>query len=306
MISVKNLTKTFKGVAAVEDLSFEIETGQVVGFLGPNGAGKTTTMRLLSGYITPDSGEVSIDGQSPFGDKNTVLKNIGYLPENNPLYKDMLVSEFLDFSASLKGLSGFEKKDAFDFVVRAVSIGDVYNKPIKELSKGYKQRVGMAAALLHKPKVVLLDEPTEGLDPNQRTEIRSLIRDLAKDRTILISTHVMQEASALSDRVLIINKGKLVADGTPEELAQKAQSGRRFYLEVEGVGVGKALKALPGVTDVEMKTEDHGRMQIYVSVHADAVFQPDLSHLVRDHAWVLWKLVEEEYKLEDVFEKLTK
>ena len=235
MLTVQRLTKSFGSTKAVDDLSFSIAAGEIVGFLGPNGAGKTTTMRLIAGYLSPDSGKILIDNK-PVGEEGSdARRHIGYLPENNPLYRDMLVSEFLTLSADLKGIPSEKRAEAFDFAVRAVDIGDVYYRPVGELSKGYKQRVGMAVALLHRPSILILDEPTEGLDPNQRTEIRTLIKSLAKDRTILLSTHVMQEATVFPGQQDL----EFVNDTGNPLLIQSWSDGDEAFVNILGVPDGR-------------------------------------------------------------------
>lgn len=305
MIHVQNLTKSFQDVQAVRDLSFDILEGEIVGLLGPNGAGKTTTMRLMTGFLAPDVGSVSIDGIPVNEQATDVQKHIGYLPENNPLYKEMLVSELLKFSAETKGISKKEQRIALDFAVSSVDIDDVFYRKIGELSKGYKQRVGLAIALLHQPRILILDEPTEGLDPNQRTDIRTLIKNLAKDRTILISTHVMQEASALCGRMLIINKGKLIADGTPQGLSQTLRRGHCLLGEFEGVRVEETLRSLEHIEEIHIERTDRGRVRARIITKESVGLQPQISRLARQHEWIIWKLVEEEKSLEDIFHVLT-
>jgi len=305
MIKVEHITKSFGSVKAVDNLSFEIKQGEIVGFLGPNGAGKTTTLRLMSGFIFPDEGNVIIENISVFENITDAQKLIGYLPENNPLYKDMLVSEFLNLSLELKGVEKEKRKSALDFVVKAVAIGDVFYRPIRELSKGYKQRVGMAVALLHQPRILIMDEPTEGLDPNQRTEIRSLIKELACDRTIIMSTHVMQEAQAICNRIIIINKGKLVADGTSEELSRLARSERVLLVEIEGDNVEFALRNLAGLEHIDIESIKDKRIRAKLIVNKSIELRPEISKIARDYGWIIWKLTEEEHKLEDIFHKLT-
>ncbi|MDD5054712.1 MAG: ATP-binding cassette domain-containing protein [Candidatus Peribacteraceae bacterium] len=304
MLTVKRLTKSFGDTKAVDDLSFSITAGEIVGFLGPNGAGKTTTMRLIAGYLSPDSGTIIIDDKQVGEEGSDARRYIGYLPENNPLYKDMLVSEFLTLSADLKNIPADKRRAAFDFAVSAVDIGDVFYRPVGELSKGYKQRIGMAVALLHRPSILILDEPTEGLDPNQRTEIRSLIKSLAKERTILLSTHVMQEASALCSRILIIHHGKLVADGTPKELAAKAQQQNILIVELEGKGIEAALKSMPGVSRIALDSLGGDRIRATLITAGDQL-QPQVLALSAQHGWKVWRLAEEEHKLEDIFHSLT-
>ena len=306
MITVNSVSKSFGTVQAVSSLSFEIGTGEIVGFLGPNGAGKSTTLRMMTGYLIPDSGNILFDGISVIDNPTTVQQQIGYLPENNPLYQDMLVADLLQYSASLKGIDPLLQKEAIDFSVESVSIGDVYYRPIHELSKGYKQRVGLSLALLHKPKILILDEPSEGLDPNQRTEIRSLITSLAKNHTIIMSTHVMQEVEAVCSRMLIISNGKLVADGTPKELTKKSGHGvNRFILEIEGNNVEKLLKKITGVQTLDIKKSKDGRMTVIIEVMGKQKLQPELSKIAAKEKWILWKVMEEEHHLEEVFHELT-
>lgn len=305
MIKLEHLTKSFGSVKAIDDLSLEIQEGDIVGFLGPNGAGKTTTLRMITGFLSPDTGSVTIDGISVQERAFDAQKLIGYLPENNPLYKDMLVSEFLNLSADLKGIPNEQRKAAFDFAIKAVAIDDVFYRPIGELSKGYRQRVGMAAALLHQPRILIMDEPTEGLDPNQRTEIRALIKDLAKDRTIIMSTHVMQEAQAVCNRLIIINKGKLVADGTSEELSRAAKNERTLLLELEGEGVESTLRALPGLRHADIESIQDGRIRAKLFTDEAVDLRPEVSKRASEKKWIIWQLAEQEQKLEDTFHKLT-
>ena len=308
MINVENLTKSFGDVKAVDALSFEIGKGTITGFLGPNGAGKTTTMRLLSGYLFPDEGSISIAGipiTAQTRESAELKRYIGYLPENNPLYKDMLVSDLLNFSAELKKIPRDKRRAAFDFAVTSVKINDVFYRPIGELSKGYKQRVGMAVALLHQPDILIMDEPTEGLDPNQRTEIRALIKELAKNRTILLSTHVMPEAQAICDRMLILNKGKLIADGTTDELFRAAKHERTIILELAGNGVEFSLRTLAGIEHIDTKDTGAGKVRAKITTSKDTEIRPEISRLARENHWTIWELREEEHKLEDIFHKLT-
>ena len=305
MISVTNLHKSFGSTVAVDNLSFTIKKGEIIGFLGPNGAGKTTTMRLLTGFLSPDSGDILISGKDLESNLHFAQKKIGYLPENNPLYKDMLVQESLELAANLKKIPNNKRKDALEFVIDAVSIDDVYYRPISELSKGYKQRVGMAMTLLHRPDILIMDEPTEGLDPNQRSEIRALIKELAKDRTIILSTHVMGEAAAVASRLIIINNGELVADGTPTELTRSGQDERVLNLELEGTKINTELKKLKGVIDTQVEKIKGKRYQVHIIYNKAVKIQPDLTKLAGKNNWTIWKLAEPESNLEDIFHKLT-
>ncbi len=306
MIKVEKISKSFGFVKAVKDLSFEIKKGEIVGFLGPNGAGKTTTMRMLTGFTSADSGKIIIDGKNIEEDTMSVQRKIGYLPESNPLYKDMQVSEFLNLTADLNGIKKEEKKKSLDFVVEAVDIKDVFYRPINELSKGFRQRVGIAAALIHNPEIIIMDEPTEGLDPNQRKEIRALIKKLAKDHTIIISTHIMQEASAVCDRMLIINKGKLVANGTTEELSLAAKNERLLTLEIEGKNIEKELKNISAIKEFKNIIIKEKITKLSIVTEKETRIQPEISRVSQKNNWVIWKLVEKEQNLEDIFQDLTK
>src|ERR1041384_7021370 len=237
LLSLDRVSKRFNGVAAVDGVSFTVGRGEVVGFLGPNGAGKSTTMRMITQYLDPDEGAIQFDGV-PLADAGEGAKRrIGYLPENNPLYGEMLVSEYLEFVARLREIAPAERARVTDEAVGSTQIETVFNRPIAELSKGSSQRVGLAAAILHRPDLLVLDEPTEGLDPNQRVEIRRLIGELGKDRTVLLSTHVLSEVQQSCSRLLIINRGKIVADGSVERLVRAAEGVAQITVEATGANV---------------------------------------------------------------------
>lgn len=304
MIKIKRVTKFFGQNKALDDVSFEINRGEIVGFLGPNGAGKTTTMRILAGFMCPDRGSVSISGISVITNSIEAKKKIGYLPENNPLYKDMLVSEFLDLAADLNNIPKEERKEAMDFAVASVGIEKVFNKQIAELSKGYKQRVGIAAAIIHRPEVIIMDEPTEGLDPNQRTDMRTLIKKLAEKHTIIISTHVMQEAAAMCNRLIVISAGKIVADGTAEELSKKAQHKSVVLVDIEGDEVKKVLEKIDGIEKMEIEKTNKKRVVAKIYAKDERKFQPIISELSHKHHWTIWK-ISEDVGLEDIFHELT-
>lgn len=306
MITLKNVTKYFGRMKAVNDLSFSIDSGEVIGFLGPNGAGKTTTLRMITGFLSPDKGSITVDGIDIEQDPIAVQKKIGYLPENNPLYKTMQVAEFLDLAARLHQVPPKRRVSATEFVVRAVGIEKVYYRPIGELSKGFRQRTGIAAALIHSPDIIIMDEPTEGLDPIQRGEIRELIKDLAKKHTVVMSTHVMQEASAVCGRMLILSKGKLAADGTASELSARAEGGRTLTLDLEGEGVEAELRRLSGAERVTVKKKSGNRFSATLSLERDQEIRPDISKLAWQKRWIVWDMHEEERKLEDIFQALTK
>ncbi len=305
MIVLNGITKSFNGLKAVESLSFHINSGEVVGFLGPNGAGKTTTMRMIAGFLYPDTGSISVDGIPVSGNDIEIQRLIGYMPENNPLYKDLIVSEFLQLSADLKGIEPSKKKDAFDFVVTATNLSGVFYRPIRELSKGFRQRVGFACALLHKPKVLILDEPTEGLDPNQRAEVRELIKELSKDHTIVLSTHVMQEVSAVCKRLLIINRGQLIADGSTDELISSGHDKQAIEIHIEGEGAEQKIKEIEGVEEIYVEDLRDNIKKITIKTEHGTEIRPYISKLLRENEWTLWRLAEEKRTLEEVFQRLT-
>ena len=304
-IRVKGVTKRFGQHVAVDNLSFDVMRGEIVGFLGPNGSGKTTTMRMLTSFYTPDLGSVAINGVDTQDDDLVTREAIGYLPENNPLYEDMLVAEYLAFVAELRGLGKAERKRNMDLTVEETGIQEVFYRPIHELSKGYHQRVGLAQAILHRPSVLVLDEPTEGLDPNQRITIRDLIRHLGGERTVLLSTHVMQEVENTCERVLVISRGKLVANSPVQDLLQQALELRTVHLEVEGDNVEAGLARVDGITAVQSQGVDAGRKSYRLSVAADADPRGDVFAMAKSRGWTLWELHEERPRLEDVFHHLT-
>src|SRR5882762_2858612 len=254
MIEVENLSKTYSGFRAVQNISFHVKKGEIVGFLGPNGAGKSTTMKVLSGYLPPTDGKIRIAGYDVVTDSIEVRKRIGYMPENVPLYTDMRVNEFLRFRAELKKVASRKIKERVEAVKALCSLKDVENKIIGTLSKGYRQRVGLADAMVHEPELLILDEPTIGLDPNQIRAVRDLIRDLGKHHTILLSTHILSEVELTCSRVLVINRGRIEASDTPANLTKLVRGGGSISLEVKAPGaeVIEKLKALPKVDDVEV------------------------------------------------------
>jgi ABC-2 type transport system ATP-binding protein len=303
MITVENVTKRYGPLVAVDNLSFQVDRGEVVGFLGPNGAGKTTTMRLLTGTLQPDEGRITLDGLYIGEQPEAVKRRIGYLPELNPLYEDMLVCEYLEYAGRLRGLEGPELRKAIRAAADETDLGDVFFRPVGEASKGFRQRIGLAAALLHRPEILVLDEPTEGLDPNQRVEIRSLVSALGKERTILLSTHVMQEVEATCTRLLIINRGRLVADGSVATLL--AGSGLATYVvEVAGDGAIEALTSLPGVKQHSTETVN-GRSRVRLAAAGEDDLRPRIFALARDRGWTLWELHRERASLEQLFRQLT-
>ena len=304
MISVEGVTKRFGDLVAVRDLDFEVNRGEVVGFLGPNGAGKTTTMRMLTGTLEPDEGRVLYD-QVPISQDLTAAKErLGYLPETNPLYEEMLVAETLEYAAHLRRLTPSEARRAISEAVEETGIGDVFFRPVSELSKGYRQRVGLAAAILHHPEILVLDEPTEGLDPNQRVDIRNLVSALGKERTVLLSTHVMQEVEATCTRLLIISRGALVASGTVQELLSAGRGMSQYTVEAAGDGVAEALSRLPGINS-HTAEEVEGRTRVRLAVAGSSELRPEIFRMANEQGWVLWELHRGQASLEQLFRELT-
>ena len=304
MIAVEGVTKRFGDLIAVRDLDFEVDRGEVVGFLGPNGAGKTTTMRMLTGTLEPDEGRVLFDGV-PIGDDLTGAKErVGYLPEANPLYDEMLVAEYLEYAARLRMLEAATARSAISDAVDETGTGEVFFRPISELSKGFRQLVGLAAAILHHPEILVLDEPTEGLDPNQRVDIRNLVSALGRERTVLLSTHVMQEVEATCTRLLIISRGQLVANGAVTDLLAAGRGLSSYMVEAEGPGVADSLGRLPGV-DSHTSEEIEGRTRVRLSVTGRGELRPEIFRMATEKQWVLWELHREKATLEQIFRELT-
>jgi ABC-2 type transport system ATP-binding protein len=305
LLSLDRVSKRFNGVPAVDEVTFEVDRGQVVGFLGPNGAGKSTTMRMVTQYFEPDGGAIRFDGIPIAQAGREAKRRIGYLPENNPLYDEMLVTEYLDFVGRLRQLGGTERRTGIEEAVAATGLEPVFHRPIGELSKGFRQRVGLAAAILHRPDLLVLDEPTEGLDPNQRIEIRRLIAALGRERTVMLSTHVLPEVQFTCSRLLIINRGRIVADGPVEELVSRATDGARISVEAAGAAVPARLAELPGVLRVEARDVAPGRSRVTLVAGGTEDIRPRIYDLARESGWVLYELHQEAGSLEDLFRELT-
>ena len=299
-IRVSHLTKTFGEQAAVDDVSFRAGVG-VTGFLGPNGAGKSTTMRMITGFLQPSAGAVSIDGESAWPTRPAVRRLVGYLPEHNPLYTELYVREYLRYVADLHGVP--KAKARVDAVIERVGLTREVNKTIGQLSKGYRQRVGLAQAIVHDPPVVILDEPTNGFDPNQLADIRALVRELGETKVVLLSTHIMQEVQALCQRVLIIDAGKLVADDPIERLAARSSGSRERTIRLRCAKVGdlQLLRRLAGVKSVHQEGQ-----RVSVQVRADRELRPELAALVSAQGWGLLELTAAEADIEGVFQSLTR
>jgi ABC-2 type transport system ATP-binding protein len=305
LLALDRVSKRFGGITAVEQVSFQVDRGQVVGFLGPNGAGKSTTMRMITQFIEPDAGTIRLDGVRLDEAGREAKRRIGYLPENNPLYAEMLVSEYLDFVGRLREMEGPSRQSAIDEAVAATGLEPVFHRPIGELSKGFRQRVGLAAAILHRPDLLILDEPTEGLDPNQRVEIRHLISHLGRERTVLLSTHVLPEVQFTCSRLLIINGGRIVADGPVDQLITRAKGAARIAVEAAGAGVAERLAALPGAGTVEAHDSSDGRVRVIVTAAGADDIRPRIYELAKAEHWTLFELHQETGSLEDLFRELT-
>ncbi len=310
-ITVRNLTKHYGTQKAIDDISFQVKTGEILGFLGPNGAGKSTTMKIITCYVPPTSGTVEIDGLNIFDNSLEVRRKIGYLPEMNPLYPDMNVLDYLDYSARLHGVEKTKIQTRIKDMVQVCGLSSVRHKDIGELSKGYKQRVGLAQALLHEPEVLILDEPTSGLDPNQIVEIRNLIKQLGLAKTFILSTHILSEVQATCDRVLIINEGTIVADGTPAQLQQDFKGAESVTIELRTAAsdplgqIAPKLRSLTSVTGVELlsRKDSISRFQLHVEKGGDV--REAAFRLAVAEGWVLLELSTRSTSLEEVFHKLT-
>ena len=303
MIKISHLVKNYGSFCAVDDISFEVERGEVVGFLGPNGAGKSTTMNILTGYLSSTSGSVSIGGVDTLDDPLNAKRLIGYLPEQPPLYPDMTVDEYLSFAYDLKGCT-LNKEKHINEVCAVVKIGEVRKRLIKNLSKGYRQRVGIAQALIGNPPVVIFDEPTIGLDPKQIIEIRNLIRTLGKEHTVILSTHILQEVQAVCDRIVIINKGKIVADELTENISRAVENNRRFNIKISGPqrDVLSTLRNLPGVTYAEVLAARDGDAYTYmVESEVGVDIRKKLFWTMAEKKWPIIGLEALGMSIEDIF-----
>ena len=307
MIKVEGLTKRYGRTTAVRNISFEVEKGEIVGFLGPNGAGKTTTMRILTGFLPPTEGTASVGGMDVQEQPIEVKRRIGYLPESPPLYPEMTVRDYLEFVARLKGIASADVASRVDSVIDRCSIGGVRGKLNGQLSKGYKQRVGLAQALIHNPDVLILDEPTAGLDPKQIIEVRELVRELGGEHTIILSTHILPEVSTTCGRVIIINEGKIEASDTPENLTARLQGHDSIWLEVDGPAeeVEAKFQRVQGVENVSRKTGQAGRSVWEVETGKDPAIRTELARAVIESGWGLYEIRSVGLSLEDIFLKLT-
>lgn len=311
MISVSQLTKTYGPVLAVDHISFDVPKGQIVGFLGPNGAGKSTTIKMLACYLPPTSGGASVNGFDIFHQSDKVRENLGYLPENCPLYTDMRVREYLDYRGRLRKMPRDLRKSRIDYVVERCWLTEVRDRVIGQLSKGYRQRVGLADALLHDPPVLILDEPTVGLDPSQIIETRKLIKDLGGNHTVMLCTHILPEVEAVCDRAIIIAGGKIVAQGTPDELRASRRMQARVLVELKGAAdqISKTLKNVAGVQHVEIlngkATPSDGFITAAVRPQPRHDVREEIARTVMQHQWPLREIRLEQATLEEYFVQVT-
>ncbi len=306
-IVVSNLTKKYGTQKAIDNISFEVKTGEILGFLGPNGAGKTTTMKIITCFMAPNEGDVKVNGVSILDDPEQIKKNIGYLPESNPLYYDMPVLEYLEYVAQLQNVPQSKIPERIKEMVKVCGLDVEKHKKIGELSKGYRQRVGLAQAMIHDPEILILDEPTTGLDPNQIVEIRKLIRELGREKTVILSTHILPEVEATSDRILIINEGKIVADGTAETLRKQAQGTEVLKIQIsEATNRDEVFSALMNLDTVDLvDSVSDNDFSFIINSKENVSSRKEVFKLCVKNNWILTELTPIETKLEDIFRELT-
>jgi ABC-2 type transport system ATP-binding protein len=304
-IIVENLTKVYGSQRAVDDISFKVRTGEVLGFLGPNGAGKTTTMKAITSFLNPTQGTIRVGEFSVADQPGEVRKSIGYLPESNPLYSEMPVIDYLKFVAEIQGIEKSKVKDRILEMVKVCGLEVEKHKKIGELSKGYQQRVGLAQALIHDPAVLILDEPTSGLDPNQIIEIRELIKKIGREKTVILSSHILAEVEATCDRILIINKGKIVADGSADDLRKQAKGQEILYVTIEDAESNDIYDALKAIGSVEMVDKKGADKRFEVQSRSNESSRRAIFSLCVKKGWALTEMTMVETKLEDIFHELT-
>jgi ABC-2 type transport system ATP-binding protein len=308
MITIENLTKHYGTVRAVDDISLQVRDGEILGFLGPNGAGKSTTLKVLTTYLSPTSGNIRVNDYNIFDHPKEIREMIGYLPELNPLYDDIRVYDFLQFVAQVRQYDAKKFKSRLAEVIELCGLKGVIHKNINELSKGYKQRVGLAQAIFHDPQILILDEPTTGLDPNQIMEIRELIRNLGRKKTVIISTHILQEIQAIADRMVIINKGKLVVDGTIEEVMSSFRGQTRLNLELlnaDEAGVRRMLDVIGGMTMSEFQAGNNGLLELTLEYPNTGDPRQSIFDYAVENKWKILEMNRHKISLEEVFRDLT-
>lgn len=307
MIQVENITKKYGSFTAVNNINFEIDEGEIVGFLGPNGAGKSTTMNMITGFIEPTSGRIIVDGYDISKKPRKAKRQIGYMPEGVPLYSDLTVKEFVTYMAELKGVPKKEKKDKVQKAIEETGLQDVQNKLTRNLSRGYKQRVSMAGALVSNPKVIILDEPTVGLDPKQVTEIRALIKELGKEHTVILSSHILSEVSQICNRVIIINNGQIVAIDTPENLEKKVVTDNSVYVTVEDTEnkMDTIIEKLPEIKEVKLITENEDNTKKYMIIaNSDIDLRKNIFETFAKEGITIFEMKKSDVTLEDAFMQL--
>jgi len=308
MIHVENLTKYFGSLCAVDHINLDIRKGEILGLLGPNGAGKTTTLRMLTGFIRPSAGTIRVKDYNIEDQSLEIRKLLGYLPESSPLYHDMLVYDYLGYVADIREVEKEKKLARIREMADLCGLGEVMHKPVAELSKGYKQRVGLAHAMMKNPEILVFDEPTSGLDPNQIIEIREIIRNIGKEKTVVFSTHILSEAEATCDRVVIINQGKIVADGHMESLRQSGSGDYSIHLALRNAdmeGVQKELSSIGGVIGVSPAEGDGGILRVRLSCRSEEDLRVQVYERIKETSWVLLEFYQETQSLEKIFQKLT-
>ena len=308
MIQVENLTKYYQNICAVDQINIEIQKGEILGLLGPNGAGKTTTLRMLTGFLQPTAGSILVKDYNIDEQPLEIKRMMGYLPESAPLYHDMLVFDYLSYVADVRQIGRSRKPDRIRELGDLCGINDVMHKPIGELSKGYKQRVGLAHAMMTDPEILILDEPTSGLDPNQIVEIRQIIKQIGREKTIILSTHILSEAEATCDRIVIINRGKIVADGSTESLKASAGSKKFIQLTLQKAdlkSVDSALSPIDGIAGIQRIDESDGALEVRIDCLAAADPRAEIYQKIKQTDWVVLDFHQETQNLETIFRELT-
>ena len=312
MIHVENLTKYFRDLCAVDEISLDVKKSEILGLLGPNGAGKTTTLRMLTGFLRPTSGSIRVKDYNIDDHSLEIRKLLGYLPESAPLYYDMLVYDYLDYIANIREIGSRERLSRIRHLAELCEIGEVMHKPIGELSKGFKQRVGLAHAMMNDPEILVMDEPTSGLDPNQIVEIRDIIKQIGKEKTIILSTHILSEAEATCDRVVIINRGKIVADADTETLKQSASGDYFINISLQNTDFRSVenelttIDGVEGIVSAEGEQGEEGALSVRLSCRSSADLRGDIYKKIRQTDWILLKFQKETKSLENIFRELTK
>jgi len=309
MIHVESLTKYYNDLCAVDQISFDISKGEIMGLLGPNGAGKTTTLQILTGFLRPTAGNIRVKDFSIDEDSLQIKKLLGYLPESAPLYHDMLVYDYLDYVANIRGIDSSNKISRIRHLADLCGIREVMHKAINELSKGFKQRVGLAHAMMDDPEILVLDEPTSGLDPNQIIEIRDIIKQIGKEKTVILSTHILSEAEATCDRIVIINKGKIVANDSTQTLKQSASGNNLINISLQNAefeSVKQQLTSISGISDIVQISDDNGILNLKLACMSSADIRGDIYRKVRQTDWILIEMHQETQTLENIFRELTR